>query len=190
MATQYSALMALKHTARSVLRAGTAHHHERVDQLFSRLSLHERAGYAAFLRAQAAAHIPVEAALARGGVAAVIPDWIARQRSALLRDDLADLGLAPPEPAGVIALEGEAALLGALYVLEGSRLGGIVLKRAVPLDFPARFLGGMDSAAWRRLLGILDDRLDTEAKRAAAVAAACAVFALFEASGQRHVATE
>lgn len=179
--------MAYEDTARSVLRAGTTPYHDRVDHLFSSLRLDERSGYAAFLLAQAAAHITVERALTLGGVVAFVPDWAARQRSDLLRDDLAQLGLEPPEPAGAIVLEGEAALLGALYVLEGSRLGGTVLKRALPPAFPARFLGGVDSAAWRRLLGILDARLDTEPRRAAAVMAACAVFALFEVSGQRHV---
>ena len=50
-------------------------------------------------------------------------------------------------------------------------------------------LGGVDSAAWRSLLQMLDVRLDTGLKRSVAVAAARNVFALFETSGQRIVET-
>ncbi len=176
-------------TARAALRAATLDQHERVDRLFSHVRLDHRLEYGDFLGAQAAAHIPVERALAEGGIAAIVPDWETRQRADLVRADLATLGLDVPEPAGTIAFAGEAALLGGLYVLEGSRLGGTMLKRSVPSDFPTRFLGGVDSGAWRSLLQMLDAHLDTALKRTAAVAAACAVFELFETSGQRHVRT-
>ncbi len=178
--------MTIETSARMALRAATASHHHRVDSVFSRAELGDRASYGRFLLAQAAAHLPVEAALARGGVADIVPDWDARQRSALLCADLAGLGLDVPEAAGAIEFEGEAAMLGALYVLEGSRLGGTVLKRSVAPDFPAHFLGGVDSGAWRSLLALLDERLDTESKRSAATRSACRVFELFETGGQRH----
>ncbi|MGY2736307.1 heme oxygenase [Sphingomonas sp. UYP23] len=174
-------------TARSLLRAETRDQHDQVDRIFSRVKLDDRREYGAFLSAQAAAHIPVEGALAAGGVAGIVPDWEARQRGDLIRADLAALGLATPDPAGTIAFDGEAAVLGGLYVLEGSRLGGTMLQRSVPADFPTRFLGGVDSAAWRSLLQLLDGRLDSAVKRSVAVAAARDVFALFEASGQRFV---
>ncbi len=174
-------------TARMALRTATAADHERVDAAFSRAVLTERASYGLFLQAQAAAHLPVEDALAQGGVGTIIADWDARRRDALLRDDLAELGLDVPAPAGDLVLGDQPALLGALYVLEGSRLGGTLLKRSVAPDLPTRFLGGMNSTAWRDLLAILDDRLDTEAKRAAAIRAASDVFALFETSGRRHI---
>jgi heme oxygenase len=181
--------MSQETSARAVLRAATAVYHDRVDRVFSQMRLDDRDSYGSFLTAQAAAHIPVERALALGGVATIVPDWNARQRSDLLREDLAQLGLAAPEPAGTLVLESEAAVLGALYVLEGSRLGGTVLKRSVPPQFPTRFLGGVDSAAWRRLLAILDVRLYHAVERSVAVTAACDVFVLFETSGQRHVRT-
>ena len=174
-------------TARTALRTATAAYHDRVDSAFSRATLSDRTSYGLFLQAQAAAHLPVEDALAAGGIAAIIPDWDARRRSQPLRDDLGALDLDVPAPAGAITLEGDAALLGALYVLEGSRLGGTLLKRSVAANLPTRFLGCMDSAAWRDLLALLDDRLDTQAKRTAAIAAACAVFTLFETSGHRHL---
>lgn len=177
-------------SARAALRAATHDQHERVDRLFSHVRLDDRLEYGDFLGAQAAAHIPVERALADGGIAAIVPDWTARQRADLVRADLATLGLAVPEPAGTIVFAGEAALLGGLYVLEGSRLGGTMLKRSVPSDFPTRFLGGVDSSAWQTLLQMLDAHLDTALKRSVALTAACNVFALFEMSGHRWVRTE
>ncbi len=174
-------------TARTALRTATAAYHDRVDTAFSKANLADRVSYGHFLQAQAAAHLPVEDALARAGVAAIVIDWDARRRSASLRDDLATLGLDVPAPAGELMLDDEAAVLGALYVLEGSRLGGALLKRSVSPYLPTQFLGGMNSTAWRDLLMLLDERLDTEAKRAIAIAAACDVFILFETSGHRHL---
>jgi heme oxygenase len=175
--------------ARSALRAETRAHHERVDRIFSSLRLDDRADYAKFLCAQAAAHIPVEDALIRGGIAAIVPDWPKRQRSPAMRSDLAELGIAMPGSTEPFDLDGEAALLGALYVLEGSRLGGAMLARSVGAGLPARFLGGGDSGAWRRLLALLDERLDTALKLALGVKAAAAVFTLFETSGDRYLRT-
>lgn len=187
--TRYKAAMNPEASARSLLRAATRGQHDQVDRLYSQVRFDDRRAYGAFLSAQAAAHIPVESALAAGCVGAIVPDWEARQRGALVAADLAALGLAVPDPAGTIAFEGESAVLGGLYVLEGSRLGGTMLQRSVPADFPTRFLGGVDSAAWRSLLQLLDLRLDSELKRAVAVAAARNVFALFETSGRRFVRT-
>ncbi|WP_375398637.1 biliverdin-producing heme oxygenase [uncultured Sphingomonas sp.] len=174
-------------TARSVLRAATASHHQRVDATFSAVAFGDAASYGAFLRAQAAAHLPVEEALAEGGIATIVPDWAARRRGGLIADDLAALGLDVPPAAGAIRFDTAAALLGALYVLEGSRLGGTLLKRSVAPGLPASFLGGGDSAAWRSLLALLDDKLGTAVARGRAIAAAGAVFALFEAAGRLHL---
>jgi heme oxygenase len=174
-------------SARMSLRDATSQHHQRVDAAFSSVTLSDRESYARFLLAQAAAHIPAEHALERGGIAAVIPDWPTRRRSAALEADLAEVGESIPRPIGDLVLDGEAALLGALYVLEGSRLGGTVLKRALPAGFPARFLGGVDSAAWRSLLERLDARLHDDADLQRAITAAGDVFALFETAGRRYL---
>lgn len=170
-----------------LLRAATAGHHRRVDAVFAAATLGDAASYGAFLRAQAAAHLPVEAALTAAGIAAIVPDWTARQRRAPLCADLAALGLDVPPPAGSIVLDSDAASLGALYVLEGSRLGGTLLRRSVASGLPASFLGGGDSAAWRGLLALIDDRLTTAPHRHAAIAAAGAVFDLFETGGRLHL---
>lgn len=169
------------------MRAATADHHDRVDRLFSKPDLADRDGYGRFLLAQAAAHIPVEYALTRAGAASVLPDWPARRRGGLLHADLAALGLAPPVVDEAVAFEGDAAVLGAIYVLEGSRLGGNLLKRSVASHLPASFLGGGDSGAWRRLLAVLDERLGEEAERQIAIKAASRVFVLFEQGGQLYL---
>ncbi|MEP9361296.1 biliverdin-producing heme oxygenase [Sphingomonas sp. KR3-1] len=165
----------------------TTANHERVDMVFSKAQLGERAAYGRFLLAQAAAHLPTEQALEQGGIEELVPDWTARRRAESLKADLRDLGLDLPAPAGAPAFETREAQLGALYVLEGSRLGGTLLKRSVPADFPSRFLGNVDSAAWQALLARLDAALDSEDRRAAAIAGARQVFDLFEASGRAYL---
>lgn len=178
-------------TARMMLRAATAAHHDRVDAVFSRADLTDRDGYGRFMLAQAAAHLPVERALTAAGAADVLPDWAERQRAPLILADLAALGLTPPDsPDSDVALtfDTPAEMLGGIYVLEGSRLGGTLLERSVPEGFPTAFLGAGDSAMWRRLLAALDAQLDSTAKRQAAVAAAGRVFDNFERAGEAYFA--
>jgi heme oxygenase len=174
-------------SARGALRAATAVHHDRVDAVFSRADLTDRTGYGRFLQAQAGAYLPVEAALERAGAANLVPDWSARRRAALLTADLTALGLSAPEEPIDIAFDDPAAVLGGIYVLEGSRLGGALLGRDVPADFPRAFLAPGDSAGWRRLLGILEHTLRSAGDIASAVSSASRVFLLFESSGRRYL---
>lgn len=175
-------------TARTMLRAATAAHHDRVDAVFSRADLTDRDGYGRFMLAQAAAHLPVERALTAAGAADVLPDWAERQRAPLIIADLAALGLTPPDDDVEMTFGTPADVLGGVYVLEGSRLGGTLLKRSVPGDFPTAFLGAGDSAMWRRLLAALDDQLDSDAKRQGAIAAAARVFDNFARAGTAYFA--
>lgn len=173
--------------ARLTLRDATSAWHDRVDAAFSAADLTERTGYSRFLLAQAGAHLPVEAALDAAGIEAVIPDWGARRRASLLLSDLAALDLPPPPIEPTPAFDDVPAMLGGAYVLEGSRLGGTMLRRSVPDAFPTAFLSGGGSAAWRALISLLDERLRSEEDIDAAITAACEVFALFERSGRRHI---
>ncbi|WP_439816131.1 biliverdin-producing heme oxygenase [Zavarzinia sp. CC-PAN008] len=116
---------------RARLRAATAARHAQVDEGFAAYDLATPAGYGAFLATHAAALLPLEAALEQAGVADLLPDWPQRRRSAALLQDLADLGV-DPGPSVTIALDADAAaLLGTLYVLEGSRRGAAYLLKAV-----------------------------------------------------------
>jgi heme oxygenase len=173
-------------TPRAALRAGTAAEHERVDALFGALNLAAEADYRRFLAAQAAAFLPVEQAIDDAGGARVLADWPGRRRSDLLRQDLAALGLAPPPAQMPPRLDTIAAALGAVYVLEGSRLGGALLKRSVAPAFPRAFLDAQQPpGAWRKLLETLDDCLYETAAVEAAVGAARQTFRCFEAGGLR-----
>lgn len=167
-------------TARSALRLATASDHDAVDRAFSGYDLTDRSRYTRFLTAQASAFLPVEAAIDRSPAIGAIQDWRSRRRAELLRQDLSLLGVEPVEPPALAAFETVEAVLGAVYVLEGSRLGGRMLARRVPADFPCSFLAAGNPAQWRSLLTLLEERLATAQQRAMAIAAARSVFALFE----------
>ena len=184
--------MDLRQTARFKLRDATAQWHQRVDTVFSIANLADRAEYGQFLCAQAAALLPVERALDAGGMEEVIADWRVRRRAHLICEDLAALDLEMPLLEPDLILTSVAAMLGATYVLEGSRLGGTLLRRSVPASFPTAFLsnGGGTTTAWRDLIALLDARLAPGNELNAAIAAACDTFALFERSGQRLLSSQ
>ncbi len=173
-------------SAHSVLRDATASAHERVDAAFSSYDLADPAGYAAFLHAHAEALLPIEAALDAVGAERLIDDWPDRRRGGAIRRDLEALGeIVPPVPA-FPSIDEDAQIAGALYVLEGSRLGGKLLARQVPKEFPRAYLDAdQGSGNWRKLLDRLDLILyDAEAMNSA-IGAALEVFAAFERSGER-----
>ena len=167
-------------SARFRLKTATAAAHERLDAYMSRYDLARRADYGAFLQAQAGAFMVVEAALDAAGAENHLPDWRERRRANALRADLDLMGLDLPEPAPVPLFRGEAEVLGAIYVLEGSRLGAAVLVRSVPGDLPKSFLSTGNPGAWRALASVLDERLSSPELLDMAASAACSVFAVFE----------
>jgi heme oxygenase len=106
----------------------------------------------------------------------------------LLLADLAELGIAPPAPVPPPPLAGEPAILGAAYVLEGSRLGGAFLKRSLGPHAPRRFLASAQAAgAWRKLLAKLDESLYEPAQVEGACETARQVFMRFEIAGRRYL---
>jgi heme oxygenase len=174
--------------ARLALREATAEAHERVDRLFSGLRLNDPDDYRLFLLAQAAAHLPVEAALDQAGAERHLPCWPERRRAALLRADLAEMGASEPAHFISPSFSSAAEILGAIYVLEGSRLGGAVLKRALDPSSPRRFLTApQPPGGWRSLGHQLDAALTEPALLSAAMRAARGVFEVFYEAGQRHV---
>ena len=174
-------------SARFALRDATAQWHQRVDLVFSAVDLADRTTYGQFLCAQAAAHLPVERALDIARIEKVVADWPDRRRAHRLCKDLIalDLDMPPLEPKPVF--NSVAAMLGAIYVLEDSRLGGTLLRRTVPVSFPTAFLSNGATPAWRDLISLLDARLVTRNDLNAAIESACGTFALFERSGRRFL---
>lgn len=173
-------------TARSLLRAATASAHERVDHAFGTFDLSDRDDYRAFLIAQASPLLTAEAAVDAFDPSALLPDWPERRRSDLIRADLADFGVQAPltDP---FQISGDAAALGVIYVLEGSRLGGALLARNVPMDLPARFIRCAPAPKrWQGLIEVMDHHLAKPEQHKVAADAACAVFDLFWRSAQQH----
>lgn len=168
------------------LRNETAAAHDRVDAAFAAFDLTDRASYARFLSAHAEAVLPLEAILPGERVTA---DWDARKRGALLREDLAHLRpLAKPDPTteDPLTFETLPEIAGALYVLEGSRLGGKFLSRRLPAGFPRAYLDtDQPPANWRKLLDCLDTILYDASELQSALAAAHRVFSAFERAATR-----
>ncbi len=121
-----------RETAHAFLRRETEHLHAAVEAAFAAFDLTARAGLGRFLTAQVMAVGVAEDELDRGGIDRLVDDWPSRRRK---RAALADLAwLAIPAPAAEMAnsrlhLDTAGRQLGALYVLEGSRLGGRILAR-------------------------------------------------------------
>ncbi len=171
-----------------MLRVATRAAHDRVDALFSSLDLADPADYRRFLAAQAAAFLPVEAALDEGGAQSLFDDWPTRRRADQLRADLDALGLAHPAPIDSPTFDTPAEMAGAAYVLEGSRLGGAVLARSLPPESPRSFLAASGRPGqWRDFLVRLEQLLGSHVQREEAVKGAGQVFDQFARAAHRFM---
>lgn len=168
---------------RSALRAQTADCHAEVDALFGKFILSDIRDYKAFLRAHARAVPSVESALEQSDIIRLLPDWPERRRSSLLLADMAVLNEPTPPFLPQPELRDEASLWGAVYVLEGSKLGGAVLARAVPDHLPSNYLSPQGPKGSMRAFM---ERLDANGidDIAGAVAAARDIFDLFLKAAQ------
>ena len=118
------------------LRQATAPLHDRVDAAYSRFELHRMDGYRAFLRAHAHVVGPLEVALEQAGIDTMIHDWPQRSRHQALLADLRALGDALPRSLAHPVPPSPGWCWGAAYVIEGSRLGGLVLAKRVAAANP------------------------------------------------------
>lgn len=166
-------------TTRIALKAATDDVHRELDDRLSRLDLQERADYRRFLQIHARAVPPVEDALAKAGLAALVDGWCEGRRSPAIESDVAALGDTMPPPAHAPEIDGVGELLGMAYVLEGSRLGGRVLRRRVGDGLPASFLSDGPSNPWPALIAVMDSHLYSDALIGEAKGAARRCFALF-----------
>lgn len=171
-----------------MLRVATRAAHDRVDALFSDLDLADPADYRRFLTAQAAAFLPVEEALDASGAAALFPDWPSRRRADHLRADLEALALPLPAPIAAPIFATPAEVAGAVYVLEGSRLGGAMLAKSVPAGLAHAFLAERHGGShWREFLARLEQHLESHVQRQAAVKGAGQVFDYFARAAHRSM---
>lgn len=177
-------------SARHRLRRETRDDHDAVDGVYSRFDLGLESGYRRFLRAHARRLADLEAAL-DARASAMLEDWPRRRRATLLAADLDDLGesfAADGTEAPKVEFGCDAAALGGLYVLEGSRLGGAVLLRGVYRGAPQRFLSPPAAGgSWRALVDLIDRKLGRETDIVTAVEAAKTVFKCFETAGREEL---
>jgi heme oxygenase len=175
------------------LRRATAAAHRGVEARLFPAGLQDRASYVAMLQVLLALHEPVEGWLAKlPGLPALGIDPAERRKAPRLRADLAALGVDEP-PAARPACGGTSAMpeaLGAIYVLEGSTLGGRVLLEQVRVrlgDVPTNFLLGYGTETaryWRRTRAALVEGVRTDSDPADAeqrlIAAAMQTFEYLE----------
>ena len=128
------------------LREATATAHQSLDARIAGSNLTSLACYRHFL--EAAALIPLEAALEDSNVNAVVEDWQERARTQAIRSDLARIG-GQVLPLPSVKRLSHAETLGVLYVLEGSRLGARYLLRTVRSD------GGKCNSLFRPWLSVV-----------------------------------
>jgi heme oxygenase len=112
------------------LKQATAAVHARLDARLGALDLQSAGGYRQFLEINASALLPLERALTAAGVRELLPDWDRRVRAGAVLSDLAALG-GKPYPLEAPPMPDRLAMLGTLYVLEGSRLGAAYLLKTV-----------------------------------------------------------
>lgn len=128
-------------------------------------------------------HAGVEAAIAPWVDDLPDLDFAARRRSSRLAADLAALGEPTPPARSAPVVRSRGTALGLMYVLEGSTLGGrVIRKRAVAdgVDLTGlSFLDAYGEAAgerWRSFLAVLERETATPAEREAAVRGGVAGF--------------
>lgn len=117
-------------------------------------------------------------------VAAFAPAVLFPRRLADMESDLAALGVSPRPLTVEVPLVGcTAEMLGMLYVIEGSNMGGIVIARQLALSLPGNapraFFGGAEgSPRWQRFWAFAHPRIEPEDFDLAAMAAS-ATFAFY-----------
>ena len=169
-----------------MIREATRTSHSRLDIALSRLDIAIPLCYEAFLRSQAEALFPIEAALEAGGIEELIPDWTLRVRTPALERDLATLGIViKPLPAP--AFKTAAEMLGAVYVLEASRMGErVMLARLAEnpdsdtMNATAYLRHGFGKRFWPSFLTLLENHPAALADPAGVVHGAEIAFAMFE----------
>lgn len=167
-------------SARFELKAATDDLHEELDGLLSRLNLARREDYGRFLQIHGRVVPSVESALSACGLGQVVDEWDSWRRSDALLADLAAMGLENVRAFPVPPYQSVPAMLGALYVLEGSRLGGQLLLKQVPAAFPSAYLSQSTNLhPWRSFIAVADRLIYGNGSSGEAATAARRCFTLF-----------
>jgi heme oxygenase len=175
-------------TLRAALRAETRSSHDGLDAMMRTSGWTTRDGYAAFLKVQYAARLPIEQYFAQMSVAAQIPP----PQASLIRQDLTDLGewnermpAASDAHGPAFRLPENSDPIGAFWAIAGSSLGNRSILKDVrnasgETQWPVTFLSdaGMTNY-WSRHRSSFD-QIATPETIAAAKLAADAIFTHFQ----------
>lgn len=157
------------------LRQATRADHDAVDAAFGAFGFDTADAYRHFLTAHARI-LPIAERLI--DPAPLVSGW--QPRAERLAADLDALGAPMPAPIDLTPPADLAERWGGLYVIEGSRLGGVMLARAVPAGLPTAYLSAAHpSGGWKRLLAALDAADTGTEWRAAATRGAHAMFTAY-----------
>lgn len=165
---------------RDSLREATAVVHADLDQTTAGLNFADPTDYRRFLEAQWQPVVALENGLTLAGVDRLLDDWPARTRTIALAHDLRRLDV-KPVAAEPVDFEKQAAMWGALYVLEGSRLGAKFLLKRIPqnLACATHFLShGQGEPLWQTFIARLEDGV-AENELDECIAGAMSAFQLF-----------
>lgn len=179
-------MTAAKPSPRTRLKDETRLVHERVDAAFSQLRLNDPDDYATFLTAHWRAMQALEAGIRHIGLPVEMADLPDCDLTALIADDLANLGRALPPSSQTPPVSQPLAAAGLLYVKAGSRMGAQILHREVLHSsnaMPVAYLSDRTGIAlWRGFISVLETMPLKPDDYSLMKEGALAGFDLFEAS--------
>lgn len=173
---------------RDIVSDATQSSHRRLDAALSWLDLEKPRYYEGFLRGQAEALFPIETSLEQNDIEHHIPDWLQRARTPALEHDLSvlDIGcdlLPAPHFASV------AEMLGAVYVLEASRMAARVMLARLArcpdssaLAATAYLRHGFGKRFWPSFMTLLENHPAAQSDPAGVVRGAELAFGMFEST--------
>lgn len=171
-----------------MLRMACEAAHARLDAKLTLFDLTDRISYCEMLSRMSGPLGALEGALAAGAWPDLFGDWFARRRTEALRADLDALGGEFREEVAA-PIKDVARAFGALYVLEGSRLGARVLARQVAAsgDEEVRastrfFRHAEDQRHWQSFIIALNASPEVAAHPRRAIDSALEAFRRFDAA--------
>ncbi len=173
---------------RDILSEATQSSHRRLDLALSWLDLGSPRYYAGFLRGQAEALFPLEAALDQHDISNIMSDWPQRVRTPSLEHDLAAMDVSC-DPLPAPNFKNAADMLGAVYVLEASRMGARVMLARLAQHPESNSIGataylrhGFGKRFWPSFLTLLENHPAAQADTASVVQGAEVAFGMFESA--------
>lgn len=166
----------------------TAHQQLEKKVVLQLKAIRNEADYAALLKNFYAYFSQVEKAIAPFITPELLPDYKDRRNSSYIKKDIEELGFSTDElPAAIApAIANTQQALGALYVMEGSIMGGSIIVQMLAKAGISRgvsFFSGYGPATgemWGKFVAVMNAQATTPAEEALSVNAANETFSRFE----------